>query len=118
MAVEIDPFACAAVALNARLNETAVGVEESDWIGAACPDHDVILAGDVCYEGPMAQRIEAWLQRLAGAGKTVLLGDPGRSYLPHRGLERIVAYGVKTTRELEDTDLRNAVVWRVLETAG
>jgi predicted nicotinamide N-methyase len=51
---------------------------------------------------------------LADAGATVLLGDPGRTYLPKEGLERIIAYAVKTSRELEDTDLRNAVVWRVL----
>ncbi len=113
-AVEIDAFACAAVALNTRLNGVQVEVEQDDWIDAACQDCDVILAGDVCYEGPMAARIEAWLRRLAEAGKTVLLGDPGRTYLPRGGLERIVAYSVKTSRELEDTDVRNAVVWRVL----
>jgi predicted nicotinamide N-methyase len=46
------------------------------------------------------------------------LGDPGRTYLPKNGLERIVAYGVKTSRELEDTDVRNAMVWRVMPTPG
>ncbi len=40
------------------------------------------------------------------------MGDPGRTYLPKDGLEWVVRYAVKTTRELEDTDVRNAVVWR------
>lgn len=72
-----------------------------------------MLAGDVFYERAMAARVWPWLRRLAGAGALVLLGDPGRSYLPREGLERVIAYGVRTSRALEDTDLRNAVVWRV-----
>ena len=43
----------------------------------------------------------------AAAGRCVLVGDPGRTYLPRSGLERITAYSVKTTRELEDSDLDN-----------
>ena len=73
----------------------------------------VVLAGDVCYERPMAVRVAAWLAALAAGGAEVLIGDPGRTYLPKAGLERVTAYSVKTTRELEDTDVRNAVVWRV-----
>ena len=86
---------------------------EDDLVGAANPGWEVILAGDVCYERPMADSVDAWLQGLAAAGTTVLLGDPGRSYLPKTGLERVVAYAVKTSRELEDTDVRNAVVWKL-----
>ena len=113
-AVDIDPFACAAAGLNAALNGVEIQVTCRDLVGEPNPGWDVVLAGDVCYEGPMTLRIEAWLRAIAGAGTLVLLGDPGRSYLPKEGLERIVAYAVKTSRELEDTDLRNAAVWRVL----
>jgi len=67
---------------------------------------------------PMAGRTWPWLQALARGGATVLLGDPGRSYKPKDGLERVIAYGVKTSREIEDSDLRNAVVWRVLGDAS
>ena len=88
-------------------------MREEDLVGASNPGWDVVLAGDVCYEGPAAARITAWLRGLAGEDCLVLMGDPGRTYLPKQGLERIIAYGVKTSRELEDTDLRNAVVWRV-----
>ena len=61
----------------------------------------------------MAAQVESWLRDHVARGSDVLMGDPGRTYLPKSGLERIIAYAVKTTRELEDTDVRNAVVWRM-----
>jgi predicted nicotinamide N-methyase len=114
LALDIDPFACAAIRLNAAANGLALEVSAEDLIDDPCAAFEVILAGDVCYERPMAGRVEAWLKRLAAGGKTVLLGDPGRTYLPRDGLERVTGYAVKTTREIEDTDLRNAIVWRVV----
>ncbi|MPZ10031.1 MAG: methyltransferase [Kiloniellaceae bacterium] len=112
-AVDIDAFACAACRLNAAANAVEIKLREADIVGAANPGWEVVLAGDVCYERPMADRVEAWLRQLAATGVLVLLGDPGRTYLPRQGLERLIAYGVKTSRELEDSDLRNAVVWQV-----
>ncbi len=112
-AVEIDAFACAACRLNAAANGVEITVREEDIVGTDNPDWDVVLAGDVCYERPAAERIVAWLRGLAAEGCLVLMGDPGRTYLPRQGLERLIAYGVKTSRELEDSDLRNAVVWKV-----
>jgi len=113
-ASEIDSFAVASIGLNAKLNGVDIGFAEGDLLGASNPGWDLVLAGDVFYEGPMAGRVESWLRALAAAGTEVLIGDPGRTYLPKAGLERVIAYSVKTTRELEDTDLRNAVVWRVV----
>lgn len=117
-AVDIDAFAAAACHLNAAANAVEITVREEDIVGIANPGWDVVLAGDVCYERPAAERIVAWLRGLAMDGCLVLLGDPGRTYLPRQGLERIIAYGVKTSRELEDSDLRNAVVWKVTPEAG
>jgi len=111
---EIDPFAAAAIGLNAALNGVEVAVLEADLIGTAGGGWDLVLAGDVFYERDLAARAEPWLRRLAAAGATVLIGDPGRGFLPKTGLERLTAYAVKTDRALEDTDLRNAVVWKVL----
>ena len=113
-AAEIDSFAVAAITLNAALNDVEIETVTADLIGTANPGWDVVLAGDVCYERPMAARVEAWLTALAAGGAEVLMGDPGRTYLPKTGLERIAAYSVKTTRELEATDIRHAVVWRVV----
>lgn len=110
---EIDPFAGAAIRLNAALNGAALEVVLDDLVGRDDGRWDVVLAGDVFYERPMAERVEPWLRRLAARGTLVLLGDPGRSYLPRNGLERLIAYSVKTSLDLEDTDVRNTVVWQL-----
>ena len=112
IAAEIDPFAAAAIRLNAGLNGAAVEVVVADLIDKSGA-WDVVLAADVCYERPVAERIESWLKGLAQRGKSVLVGDPGRLYLPKQGLECLETYSVQTTRELEDTDLRRTSVWRV-----
>jgi predicted nicotinamide N-methyase len=74
----------------------------------------VVTAGDVCYEQPMADRVTAWLRGLAGRGRRVLLGDPGRTYLPAEGLVERARYLVPTSLDLEDRDTRDGVVWEVL----
>jgi predicted nicotinamide N-methyase len=112
-AAEIDPFAAAAIALNAAENGVAVAVETVDVIGREPAPWDAVLVGDMCYERPLAERLTAWLRRLAGAGLPVLLGDPGRAYLPKNGLHPLARYRVPTSRELEDRDEREGVVWRL-----
>ncbi len=114
IANDIDPFAMEAIRLNAALNGVELELAARDLAGEMDPDWDMVIAGDVCYEKTPAERFMRWLRALAGEGREVLLGDPMRSYLPRSGLERVIAYSVKTTREIEDSDLRNAVVWRVL----
>jgi predicted nicotinamide N-methyase len=112
-AADIDPFAAAAIALNAAANGVAVAVESADVIGREPAAWDAVLVGDMCYERPLAERLTAWLRRLAGAGVVVLLGDPGRAYLPKSGLLPLARYRVPTSRELEDRDEREGVVWRL-----
>jgi predicted nicotinamide N-methyase len=112
-ASEIDPFALTAIRLNAAHNNVKVSAIMEDLIGRRGA-WDVVLAGDVCYDRTLAERVMQWFHDLVASGTPVLLGDPGRTYLPKRTLEWVVRYAVKTTRELEDTDVRNAVVWRVL----
>lgn len=112
-AAEIDAFAAAAIELNAAANNAAVEVVMEDLVGkAGC--WDLVLAGDVCYERPMAERVIAWFRVLAGQGVTVLMGDPGRAYLPAQGLVEVARYDVATTKELEDRELRQTVVWRLM----
>jgi predicted nicotinamide N-methyase len=54
-----------------------------------------------------------WLRALAARGVTVLLGDPGRAYLPASGLQALARYDVPTSLELEDRLTREGVVWRM-----
>lgn len=112
-AVEIDPFATAAAGLNAAANGVAFEMICADLIGQPLPDIDVLLAGDVCYERPFAEAALAWFRTLAAAGVTVLVGDPGRAYMPQQGLEKIASFAVPTTLELEDRAIRITDVWRV-----
>ncbi len=62
----------------------------------------------------MAARVTAWLTALAREGATVLLDDPGHAYLPNDGLRELAHYVVPTTRELEDRDSREALVFRLM----
>jgi predicted nicotinamide N-methyase len=114
LAAEIDHFAAAAIAANAALNGVAIAVTTADVVDTADPGWEVVTAGDVCYERPMAERVTAWLRGLARRGGLVLLGDPGRAYLPSHGLHERARYLVPTSRELEDRESRDGVVWEVL----
>jgi predicted nicotinamide N-methyase len=114
LAAEIDHFAAAAIAMNATLNDVAVTVTTADVIDTADPRWEVVAAGDVCYEQPMATRVARWLAAAAGRGCLALLGDPGRAYLPANRLRERARYLVPTSRELEDRDTREGVVWQVL----
>jgi predicted nicotinamide N-methyase len=111
---EIDHFAAAAIAANATLNGVEIEVTTADVTGTTDARWEVIAAGDVCYERPTADRVTVWLRALADRGCLVLLGDPGRAYLPADGLLGRAHYVVPTSRELEDRETRDAVVWEVI----
>ena len=114
-AAEIDPFAAAAIALNAPLNGVALTIETRDLLDRAAAGWGVALAGDICYEEPMSSRAVALLRRIAArTGRLALLGDPGRAYLPREGLIERARYLVPTSRELEDREGREGVVYEVL----
>ena len=112
-AVDIDPFAVAAVGLNAQADGVRIDAEEADVLGDEPPDADVVLAGDCWYESLLAERVQPWLRRAAALGIDVLVGDPGRRYLPRPELVELASYEVRTTTELEDMDLKNARVYRL-----
>jgi predicted nicotinamide N-methyase len=113
LAADIDAFAAAATALNADANGVVAQTTTDDLIGGAI-GWDVILVGDMCYERPLAERLLAWLKTAATGGTLVLLGDPGRSYFPKDGLEKLIGYGVAVSRDLEDREIRDTGVYRLL----
>jgi predicted nicotinamide N-methyase len=113
LAAEIDPVAAQAIALNAALNGVVVAVDTADVIGRRPAPWQIILVGDMCYERPLAERLTTWLKELVQDGATVLLGDPGRNYLPKSGLDELARYRVPTPLDLEDREWRDGVVWRL-----
>lgn len=110
-ACDIDPFAIAAIGLNAQANGVTVMPVQTNLIGQD-QGWDTILAGDICYERDLAMQVTEWLLALSERGATVLIGDPGRSYLPKERLERLALYEVPVTRTLEDADIKKTSVWR------
>jgi predicted nicotinamide N-methyase len=113
-AAEIDAMALTAIALNAGENGVAVaGLAANVLERPDCP-WDVILAGDVCYERPMAEAVFAWMRRCAAQGAQVLMADPGRAYLPKTGLMRLAEYTVACSRELEDRDSKQVGIYRIV----
>ena len=111
LGADIDDFCAAAVALNGEANGVAVSFTSADLLADAPPTADVILAGDICYEAPLAGRVLAWLGQARAAGARVLIGDPGRTYFPRSGLTPLAEYRVPTTRELEDAEIKRTGVW-------
>ena len=111
-AVDIDPFAIEAAAINASANDVVLTTACCDLIGAP-NEHQVVLAGDICYERDLAASLVVWLQGLAVGGTLVLIGDPGRAYLPKEGLTRLASYQVPVTRDLEDAEIKNSAVWQL-----
>ncbi|WP_117195007.1 class I SAM-dependent methyltransferase [Rhizobium terrae] len=111
LAADIDPWAASAIALNAAENGVTIRSTAENQIGKAV-EADVILAGDVFYDREFAGALIPWFTRLAGEGKLVLVGDPGRSYCPKARLEQLAVYEVPVTRALEDSEVKKTTVWR------
>lgn len=111
VAADIDPWAETAIRLNADANGVVIEFTGRNLIGETL-ESDVVLAGDVFYDSGFAAALIPWLDRLAGAGVEVLVGDPGRSYLPKERLTALASYRVPVTRALEDSEIKNTTVWR------
>lgn len=110
-ACEIDDFAICAIGLNAAVNAVTVMPLSGDLVGTD-DAWDVVLAGDVSYQRDMAETVTDWLETLAARGATVLIGDPGRTYLAKDRLEQLAEYAVPVTRALEDSEIKRSGVYR------
>lgn len=111
LAADIDPLCEAAIRINARANGVSIEFTGSDVIGTD-GGWDVVLAGDVFYDRPFAERLIPWFSALNKRGAEILVGDPGRSYLPKDRMQALAVYQVPVTRALEDADVKKTTVWR------
>jgi len=115
-ASDIDPFTESAISLNMEANNVYVDVLVRDLLNDAPPlgtRYDVILVGDLFYERDTAARAVVFLDRHTAVGTRVLIGDPGRTYLPKQRLTRLAEYSVPVTRELEDLEIKRTTVWEL-----
>ncbi len=111
LAADIDAFSIAAIHINAALNQVEVAVTSDDLLETAVEQPHVILVGDLFYEKALASRCYDWLLKAQSTGSTILIGDPGRSYLPREKLHKLVEYKVPVSRDLEDAEIKNSAVW-------
>jgi len=111
-AVDIDPLSLAAVAANSSVNAVTVTGIERDVLDEP-PSADVVLAGDVFYSREMATRMMAYFERAAAGGAKVLVGDPGRAYLPRAALREVASYDVPVVATLEDAAIKHTTVWEI-----
>ncbi|GJE37954.1 class I SAM-dependent methyltransferase [Methylobacterium persicinum] len=114
IASDLDSFAIAAIGLNARLNDVADCIEatSTNLLGTDS-EADLVLAADVFYERDLAGAVTQWLSRIHGTGCAVLIGDPGRTYLPKDRLDCLATYTVPVMRSLEDAEAKRSHVWRL-----
>jgi predicted nicotinamide N-methyase len=139
LAADIDQFSIAAIELNFLLNNKPASRHSRDS-GNLCfslnanprqrgdeefeitsenllivdpPNTNVILVGDLFYEKGVAGLCLAWLEKAQAKGIEILIGDPGRSYLPKDRLVKVAEYSVPVSRDLEDAEIKQTAVWRL-----
>lgn len=111
VACDVDPWAGTAIALNAGENDVSIRFAREDIVGLPV-EADVVLAGDVFYDRDFAARLIPWFNDIARNGRIVLVGDPGRAYLPKDCLAVRASYEVPVTRALEDSEVKKTMVWQ------
>ena len=113
LAADIDAFSVAAIAVNVELNQVRVDITIDNLLADPIADVDVILVGDLFYEKAVATQCLNWLDQAQAKGIDVLIGDPGRSYLPKDRLIKVAEYSVPVSRDLEDAEIKHTAVWRL-----
>ena len=114
LATDIDGVALAAIKLNAEINGVEVIASDEDVLDRDDCPWDLIVAGDVCYEKPMGEKVFAWLRRCSAGGATALMADPGRAYLPKTGLMRLAQMTIACSLELEDKTSRDVGIYQIV----
>jgi predicted nicotinamide N-methyase len=100
---DIDPYAVAALMLNAKANAVTVTGSQADLLDGDGGEAETVLAGDAFYTGPMARRMQAFLERVAARGALVLAGDPGRGHLPGDRWQTVASYHMPPTDAVADS---------------
>src|SRR3546814_14714294 len=98
IAIDADPHALAALALNAAANAVSLDIRAGDAASLVLPDVDMILIGDLFYSDDLAEAVTAFLDRCLDRGIEALVGDPWRRPLPLARLREVARSDVPETR--------------------
>jgi predicted nicotinamide N-methyase len=110
IASEVDSLAVAAIGLNARANGVPAPVIVGDVLDGDGAGADVVLAGDVWYSRPLAERVLGFLDRAVARGASVLAGDIGRAFLPRDRFRVLDASDIPVMAGLEDSGVKRTMV--------
>ena len=110
---DIDPLCAAAAATNAQTNGVRVTTLVNDMLDGTT-DADVVVVGDAFYAPALAARMLPFVRRAARRGALVLVGDPGRAYLPQPRTDwrRVATYTIPVT-DIEHGEVKVTGVWRL-----
>lgn len=111
LAADIDPFAAAAIEVNAQANNVTVRATIRDFLAEGLPQRDVVLVGDLFYERQLAERTLTHLEDAAQRGGRIRIGDPGRTYFPADRFHAVATYNIPVSVELEDREIKPTSVW-------
>lgn len=109
LASDQDPFAIAAIGLNARANGVAIATT-ADVLDGTGEDAEVVLAADIWYEQRLAERAIGLLKRASSRGASVLVADAGRAFLPRPLLCELDTYDVPVLADLEDAQVKRVMI--------
>jgi predicted nicotinamide N-methyase len=113
---DIDPYARAAIEMNARANAVEIAVSCDNLLeGGGGADADLVLAGDVFYSRSMARNVLRFLEGASARGAQVLIGDPGRAHLPGGRLRTVATYSATDAAPLADAELEHVYVLRLID---
>jgi predicted nicotinamide N-methyase len=113
LAADTDPFALAAMTLNAGANGVVFETTVADLLAGRPGIFGLAMVGDLFYERPLAERALAFVEGARALGADVLVGDPQRSYFPKGRFRQVAEYSVPVTRDLEDMEIKHTAVWRL-----
>ncbi|XP_028039350.1 electron transfer flavoprotein beta subunit lysine methyltransferase-like [Bombyx mandarina] len=116
LANDIDHYALAATHLNANLNGVLIDTSSKNLIGTKCEEFNVILIGDMFYDDDFSHTLFEWLIKLHEAGKTILIGDPGRHGLTEkrrRHVQMLAEYKMPRESQEENNGFTKTKVWKL-----
>jgi len=111
LAADIDGNAIAAIGLNAAANGVDIAAICGDLAAGAPPAVDLVLVGDLFYAQELAVRVTAFLDNCLAAGIKVLVGDPGRAFLPRARLQMLAEYPAPDFGDGKDSAVKTSAVF-------